>query len=189
MEDVKMKRLVASWFFVLWLVHPVSADLYFLGIAVDRFPEKRQSNSSIRDYDFYALNMQKVIVDKGSSLRKVHSKVILGEKATRTEVMDAIKNLKEKTTEKDVVILYISAHGAPNLKKKGFGICLAEFKAKDAENTALWSKDLKEDFGSVKGQLILIIDTCSSGSFLEDNQTGDMAVICASKHKEAAYGT
>jgi hypothetical protein len=170
---------------VLAPLQPLMAqkDLYVLIVAVDRFPDKKTKEGRIQgmgDFNGFAKKFRAAINKHSRPLfATINIRAVLGAEATKEAVDKRFSWLQHTAKEGDTVICYITAHGGGG--KKDYGMSLA--------NGDLQGDDLRASLAQIRGHVLLILDTCDAGAYLDaqprDSATG---VICACRAKEIAGG-
>jgi hypothetical protein len=139
---------------------PGRGDLFILTVGVDgHYPE---SAFDINGQD--ALYVRQALVTGESLYRHVHSRVLPGTAGTRSAVLDALKWLAGAVKAEDVAIVFFACHG--EREKDGYFLNLAKAPAPPAGVDGIWGHELTGALGGLKGQSILLVDSCYSGSLL-----------------------
>jgi WD40 repeat protein len=97
---------------------------------------------------------------------KLYSKVAIRElcdaDATRGNVLDAMEWLGRETTQKDVAVIFMAAHGINDDRGK-FYVIPADGDPDKLRRTCVDWGDFKEVLGNLPSRVILFLDTCHSG--------------------------
>jgi uncharacterized caspase-like protein len=103
----------------------------------------------------------------------LYNKVILRElydsNATQANIIQAIEWLKQETTQKDVAIVFIAAHGTNEQGK--YYLLPADGDPDALPNTGVSWNIFAEMLGSLPSKVLLFLDTCHSGQLGQDVQT------------------
>ncbi len=98
-----------------------------------------------------------------------HSRVLAGSRATRAAVLDALAWLGTSVGERDVAILFFSAHGSvasPGMApKEGYYLDLAGAGGPEPD-CVLWGSELNAALSRVQGRVVLFLDTCSAAAVI-----------------------
>ena len=104
---------------------------------------------------------------RASGVPEENITLLTNEKATRSGIIDALKKLKMATTEEtETAILYFSGHGAPIMKNgKIVDSVIVPYDAKESSMklTGIKMSTLREELSNVRGNWIVILDSCFSG--------------------------
>ena len=113
---------------------------------------------------------------------------------TKTALLSGISSFFSGTANVDVSIVYLCSHGHMTNGTAGYRLSLPGYD--DSPNNANYSLSSQEIFNCVSrihGNVILILDSCYSGAFLEDMggqldaQGGRIAVMTAASDTRATY--
>ena len=118
----------------------------------------------------YCVNDAKLIYNNYSQLDCEYKKLLLDEKATRTEILKAIKAISNEARKDDHVIFNFAGHGlttsleSQEISAENSYICPADFEFGFHAEAAISLSELKEAISSIKSSSKLIIfDSCHSG--------------------------
>ena len=163
---------------LLLISHKVTAEKYALIIAVGDYPEegKWPDISSINDVIHIEATLAKLGFPEGNVIK------ILDAQATRQGILTAFSSIQEKLKSGDIVYIHFSGHGQQIVDQNGDEIDLLDeaivpydspllFEAGVYEGERLIIDDelgtittlMREKCGN-DGQLILILDSCHSGT-------------------------
>jgi hypothetical protein len=156
---------------------PNRGDLYILTVGVDGHYPDSATDINARD----ALHVRQAIVMGESFYRQVHSRALLGTAGTRTAVLDALAWMAGAVQAEDVAFVFFACHGT--VEKQGHFISLARAPTSQAgEVEGIWGHELLAAMGKLKGQPILLVDSCYAGALLPaqpGRHTPAMIVSCA----------
>lgn len=166
--------ILASFIYALFLITPLAAlasspdlgtsDLYAVLVGIGKYkdPKLNQLELSPKDaQDFHAF-----LKEREKLFRKTHIKLFVNEQATRENVTKAIRHDLKPAGKDDVVIIFLSGHGASDpVRTDEF-----YFLTYDADVGNLFGSALPMNTsGLFKGidsdRLILVSDACHSGGF------------------------
>lgn len=139
-------------------------DLFILSIGV----EPTLTAKGVRDwYAQDAEYVRRALVRAEPLYDTVHSRVLNGAKATRTQVLRGLNWLADSAHPSDVVILFVSGHGSVEADK-GYRIDLARAGTDPQGTGFLWGSELAEALRRVRGKAIVWIDTCHAGALVSN---------------------
>lgn len=135
-------------------------NLYMLSIGISAF---QNSTYNLNFADDDAKSMAELFKSqKGKLYKEVTVKELTDDQATRANIIDAFYWLEKQATQKDVVVIFIAAHG---FNERGKFYLLPH----DGDHERLMASGVAwEDFAQVLGNLpsrvLLFLDACHSGS-------------------------
>lgn len=104
---------------------------------------------------------------EGSLYREVHHRSLANEDATLTNIRSAIAWLEREATQMDMILVFVSAHGA--LDNKGNLYLLpTDVKLDELFATGLDIRDLTEGMNGVPCKKLILLDACHSGQSGKD---------------------
>ncbi len=139
---------------------PVKPDLYVLAIGV----------SDYQDQDFrlrFAHHDAMSVSDKfreqsGRLFRRVETQVLTNDEATLVNIKEGLSWLERQATQKDLIVMFFSAHGA--LDHKGSHYLLpTDFDPHNLFATGLNIRDLTEGVSATPCKKLIFLDACHSG--------------------------
>jgi hypothetical protein len=137
-------------------------DLYVVGIGQEE------------EWNFLPEGFEKIFRDQGKAFyRDMHSRVLLGKKATRKELLASVEWMCENAKENDLAILFIACHG----------ICTAEgesvFSTRDGD---VRPREIKKILAKLPCHAIVVNDACQSGNwpkeFPVDPMPANVTALC-----------
>lgn len=139
---------------------PRAGDLYIVCVGVDgHYPA---SAYDVNGHD--ALYVRQALVSAESLYRQTHSRVLPGTAATRPAVYDALQWLAASARPEDVAIVFFACHG--NVEGKGHFLSLARAGDSADDRDGIWGHELHAALAKVKGQVILLVDSCHAGALV-----------------------
>jgi hypothetical protein len=170
-----------------------TGDLYVLSIGV----EPNLTAAGKRDpYAGDAWFVREALARAEPVYATTHSRVLAGPRAARADVLDALSWLATSLRERDVAIVFFSAHGSiapPGAVPghEGFYIDLAG--AAPGKDCVLWGSELNGALEHVRGRSVLLVDTCSAEAVIpaDGHSSGDddrVAVLASCKSDESSSG-
>lgn len=135
-------------------------NLYVVSVGVSAY-EDSDVNLTFAHTDAAAI-ANKFSTLEGSIFNKVHVKTLLNKDATLINIKVALSWLEREATQKDVILVFISSHGA--LDNKGnLYILPTDFSEYNLFATALNIRDITEGTNGVPCKKLILLDACHSG--------------------------
>lgn len=135
-------------------------NLYILAVGVSEYADK-QYNLTFAHSDADSI-AEMFATMKGKIFRKVEVKKILNKDATLQNIKIAISWLETQATQKDMVIMFFSSHGA--LDNKGnLYILPHDFNPVSLFATGLNIKDITSGINGTPCKKLIFMDACHSG--------------------------
>jgi hypothetical protein len=132
-------------------------NLFVLGVALNQQPDKA-SGQTIDSYNWCPQEIDKIFREQAHTLhRQIQTRLVLGVKATHAGVMDGLAWLRKNTTRNDLVVMYVGCHGSTD-PEQGWVVQTADGKQ-------LWGHEIKAQLAGLPCQVLLFIETCTSGGF------------------------
>ncbi|GAB5415196.1 MAG: hypothetical protein Cons2KO_27990 [Congregibacter sp.] len=144
--------------------------MHILAIAIDEYGDPRLNlNYSIADADAVVTQLAALAEPLYST---VHKTVIRNEQATRTGVLEAVRELRTANPE-DVIVIYAATHGEVIDEK--FHLLLQGLRfplnKRVIRRSAIAFDDFAEELEGLDARrVVLLLDTCKSGDALADLQ-------------------
>ncbi len=159
-------------------------DLFVLSIGIE--PDLTAQGKR----DWYARDaeyIRKALVSAEHLYQTVHSRVLNGKKATRSNVLKGLDWLAKEMESNDVGVVFFSAHG--DVDSKGYHIFLAHSQNATADDK-LWGKELNQALVKMRGKVIVLIDTCRAGAVVTPTTAKQhrAAFVVACRSSEVSSG-
>lgn len=157
----KNKRLPKNKYYdILWR-NPRRTRFLIIGISNYRDP-------SIPNVTYASSDANNLVsFAKSAGIPAENIKLIVNNQGTRNEITDAMMKLKLATTEEsESAIFYFSGHGAPIVQEGAIvDAALVPYDAREnsLEYTGIKISMLREMFGNVRGNWVIVLDSCFSG--------------------------
>ena len=168
--------------------------LYLLAVGISDYRnEKLKLHYAAKDAEDVAAAFKR---QEGGLYREVVSKLLSDKDATRANIFEGLEWLEEKTTKRDVAMVFLSGHGTTDSSGEYY------FLAEDSdpgklELTAVPNSWFAKTLSHVDGKTLFFFDTCRSGSIsppdinlvankLSSDENG-LVVFAASTGREFAY--
>lgn len=140
--------------------NPFMPNLYVLAVGVSKYQDA-DVNLAYAHADAAAI-ADTFQAMEGQLFGKVLIRKLLNEDATLVNIKTAIGWLEREATQKDVVLIFFSSHGA--LDNKGnLYILPTDFNGYNLFATALNIKDLTEGMSAAPCKKLILLDACHSG--------------------------
>lgn len=135
-------------------------DLYILAVGVSDYQEEYlRLTYAHRDAQAVAHKLEE---QTGRLFRRVESRVLINEEATLVNIKAGLSWLERQATQKDLIVMFISAHGALDHKGSHF-ILPADFDPHHLFATGLNIQDLTEGVSATPCKKLILLDACHSG--------------------------
>ncbi len=105
-------------------------------------------------------------------------KILTDTNATNSSLINAIKWLDENEDSNDVSIIYFAGHGSRNSNGQEY-LMLYDAKITD--------KELDTQLDNLEGKIIVILDSCKSGGFIEELRQNKRVILTACSKNELTY--
>ena len=144
-----------------------------------------------------ATSVKKVFA-KSSIYGMKYESVGLMENPSKSGLLNGIVNAFSDSRDTDVSVVYLCSHGYNNVDGKGsasnphYGLQLPGYD-KANPDTYITSSEIFNAVNTIKGKVILILDSCYSGCFIDNMlsklkaQNGRITVMCAATNTRACY--
>lgn len=139
---------------------PVKPDLYVLAVGVSEYqdPEFQLKFADVDAREVSATFSKQA----GSLFRSVKTQVLTNEEATLTNIKEGLSWLERQATQKDLIVMFFSTHGA--LDHKGSHYLLpTDFDPHNLFATGLHIRDLTEGVDASPCKKLIFLDACHSG--------------------------
>ena len=111
---------------------------------------------------------------EGRLYKKVQTKLILNEEATRENILDGLSWAESEVTQKDMIILFFAGHGE-NDSKNNYYFLSHDGNREKLRRTALKWSEIIDTIDNIAGKVIVMVDTCHSGNITGGgNRRGDV---------------
>lgn len=135
-------------------------NLYILAIGVSEYLDPA-ANLTFAHSDAEAV-ADRFTQMEGKLFNKVHIKKVLNREATLVNIKTGISWLETEATQRDVIIMFVSSHGALDHKGNLY-ILPTDFNSYNLFATALNIRDLTEGINGVPCKKLVFLDACHSG--------------------------
>jgi metacaspase-1 len=109
------------------------------------------------------------IAQDGKTYGHVIPIVLVDKEATVPAITGALDDVQRKAQTGDVVVFFFSGHGHFT-PESGYLLITHETQVKNLSATALAGNELARRLASIRGSVVLALDTCQAGAFGADKQ-------------------
>lgn len=107
-----------------------------------------------------------------------HIRIVSDKNATREGIFDALEWLDEQEDENDVSVFYYVGHGSQDY---GVNESLSVY------NSKIYDEELDIQLDNLEGRVVIILDCCYSGGFIEELGQWKRVILTACRKDEKAY--
>jgi hypothetical protein len=136
-----------------------STDLYVLAIGAD---VKEVSDAMDRDADFLTNRLRQGCGDK-DLFGNIYTKTLIGNDATKANILDALSDIKKRTNEDDIFLLFFSGHGGFSRDRKFIFV---------SRNGDISVEEIVVGMDADNCKTILWFDACHAGQVGNDFRNG-----------------
>ena len=142
----------------------IKPKLYILSIGVGNYksPNIDKLNFSEKDARDFA---NALLSQKGKLYRDISIKVLVGNDATKDNILDGLDWIQKEVTSKDIAMIFLSGHGI-NDQNGIYYFLPIDSDLDRLKRTALPFTDIKNTVVNMVGKVILFVDTCHSGNIM-----------------------
>lgn len=134
--------------------------LYMLSVGVSKYANPEFNlGLAAKDARDFSDTMQK---QAGVYYKKVESRVLVDEQATRAAVLQGLRWLQNVTTPDDIAILFIAGHGVADAADV-YHFLPHDMKETQISQTGVSETALRTTLSTIKGRALFFVDTCFSG--------------------------
>jgi WD40 repeat protein len=138
-------------------------SLYALAVGVSKY---RDSTLNLRLAAKDAEDFAKVLaIQRGGLYGTVEGKFLVDDMATRTNLLDGLKWLNEKTTSKDLAVLFLAGHGFNDVDGTYYFLT-TDAVPENLKESAVGMESFRSTVSSIRGKVLIFADSCHSGNIL-----------------------
>jgi WD40 repeat protein len=145
---------------VLYNIEWLKPKMYMVSIGISNY-EKGELQLEYADDDAQAMS-RLFQAQEGKLYKSVTIKELYNEDATRNNILDALEWLEKETTQKDVAIIFVAAHGA-NDDKGNYYLLPTDSDPEKLRRTGVDWGDFVDILGNLPSRVLFFLDTCHSG--------------------------
>jgi len=139
-------------------------NLYMVSIGISQYLQQ-ELTLEYADDDANAVS-QLFREQEGALYQKVLLQELYDTDATQANIKKSIAWLQQQTTQKDVVLLFIAAHGTNEQGR--YYLLPADCNPLEIQSTGLSWEVFSEILGNLPARVLLLLDTCHSGQLGQD---------------------
>ncbi|THB70798.1 MAG: hypothetical protein D6B25_19685 [Desulfobulbaceae bacterium] len=140
-------------------------NLYMISIGISKYQD---SEMDLEYADDDGRAMAKLFKSQqGKLYNQVTVRELYDEEATRDRIIDSLEWLEDETTQKDVALIFIAAHGLNDDQGK-FYLLPFDGNSEKLRRTAVDWNDFTEVLGNLPSRVLFFLDTCHSGQLGEN---------------------
>jgi WD40 repeat protein len=144
-------------------------NLHLLSIGISDYKDRNLSlRYADRDAQAFADAWESQL---GPVYQNIDKTLLLNEEATADRIQDAMRNLAEKVGERDVAVIFISAHGIRN-RQLEYYLATHEIDPEKLDETALHFSAVSQLLETLPCKVLLFVDTCHAAGI-----TGAKAIL------------
>jgi uncharacterized caspase-like protein len=145
---------------VLHNIEWLKPKAYMVSIGISNY-EKGELQLEYADDDAQAMS-RLFRAQEGKLYKSVTIKELYNEDATRNNILDALEWLEKETTQKDVAVIFVAAHGA-NDDKGNYYLLPTDSDQEKLRRTGVDWSDFVDILGNLPSRVLFFLDTCHSG--------------------------
>ncbi len=140
---------------------------FFLGIAIDDYEVWPKLNNAKNDVKAFA-----ALIEEKFGFDSLNVKFLLDKAATRSKIINSIRDFLKKTGPNDNVIVYLSGHGNEDQLKEGGYFFIPQEADADDVSMRVSASEIMDNFKLIgANKCLLIVDACYSGMITNDVKT------------------
>jgi WD40 repeat protein len=135
-------------------------SLYLLSIGISQYQQSALNlQFADRDAQEFASAMSR---QAGGVYATVESKVLVNQEASRTAILEGMDWLIKSSTQRDVVMLFVSAHGFRD-NRQDFYLATHEVNQESLRSTGLAFHEVNRLIEDLPCKVLLFVDSCHAG--------------------------
>jgi hypothetical protein len=140
------------------------ADLYVLAVGTSKYRQPRlRLEYAAKDAQDLAIALK---AQEGKRYRLVEQRVLTDEQATRNNILTGLAWLRQRTQPGDVAVFFLAGHGMSEGTGGKYYYLPYDAEPAAPADTMVDAGEIQSLLGSIRGKMLLFIDTCHSGSVL-----------------------
>ncbi len=141
-------------------------NLYVVSVGISEYP---LNDLKLNYADDDARAMTRLFsAQAGKLYREVHVKYLYDDHATRENILDALEWLERLTTQSDIAVIFIAAHGLRSGKGNFYYILPVDGNPEKLRSTGVDWSDFAKTLGNLPSRVLMFLDTCHSGQLGQD---------------------
>jgi hypothetical protein len=122
------------------------------------------------------LSFKNTLLTRGA-WNESHIMVLTDDAATNESIFSAISWLDDQETATDISVIYYVGHGGKTATNEYLKL----------QNSTISDDDLDKALDELEGRIVLIVDSCYSGGFIEECRDRNRVIMTACDKNELAY--
>ncbi len=145
--------------------------LYLLTIGVSKYQDSSY-NLELADKDANSI-ADMFQRQEGRIYKEVVTKRLINSGASSDSILDGLDWIEQETTQRDVVVIFMSGHGV-NDDKGNYYFLSHNANGDKLRRTAIKWDEIKDTITSLPSKVILLADTCHSGNIMGQGRQRDI---------------
>jgi len=134
--------------------------LYLLSVGVSKYANPEFNlGLAAKDARDFSKTLER---QQGLYYKKVESRVLVDEQATRANVLQGLRWLQNVTSPEDIAILFVAGHGVADAADL-YHFLPHDMKENQISQTGVSETQLRSTLAAIKGRALFFVDTCFSG--------------------------
>lgn len=146
-------------------------DLYVLSIGVSDYEEKGSGLELEYAHEDAAAITDALEGQSGGLYKGVYSRLLTNKDANRVNVLDGLNWVLKESTQKDTTVIFVAGHGVKDERGNYYFLPHDGNPDRPWENGVKWF-DFQDTVASLPSKVILMVDTCHSGSVTGKGRRG-----------------
>lgn len=139
-------------------------DLYVLAVGTSKYRQPRlRLEYPAKDASDLVTALSR---QEGKHYRKVEARLLTDETATRSNILEGLAWLRQKSQPADTAVLFLAGHGMNETSDGKYYYLPHDAEIGAAADTMVDAGQLQVFLSSIRGKVLLFIDTCHSGNVL-----------------------
>lgn len=140
------------------------SDLYVLAVGTSKYRLSRlRLGFPAKDAADLAAALK---TQEGKRYRRVEIRVLADEQATRASILEGLAWLRQKTTPEDTAAFFLAGHGINEASDGKYYYLPHDAELGAAADTMVDAGQIQSFLGSIRGKVLLFLDTCHAGNVL-----------------------
>jgi hypothetical protein len=116
-------------------------------------------------------------------------RVLVDGQATRGALLDGLHWLERDTGSDDVVLVFLAGHGLNDPKTGEYSFLPYDGDVDRKHTVVVSDHELRQRLASIKGRIVLLLDTCHAGNVLQGQNARDLADVARFVNELTAAGS
>ncbi len=141
----------------------VKPNLYLLAIGISNY-DKEQYKLGLAAKDASDFSST-ILQQKGQLYNDVIAKTLTEKQASKINILDGLQWIQEKTTRKDVAMIFFAGHGV-NDNNGIYYMLPVDADIQRLRSTCINFEEIKQTQSTIEGKVIVFVDACHSGNIM-----------------------